>query len=190
MKRMTKPDADIKKDAKDTAGLTQQDTIAPTEDNYAQSLNRRSLDEEKLNIVAFFLDNVEYAFEVSDAVEVLRPRKFTEVPRTPEFIKGILSVRGEMVPVMDLKKRLGMGQFENEASGRILIASVEDLKAGFMVDKMTGVKDVPANCLETLESGQCGIPAGFLKGVIRVIDKGKKDIFLLNTAKLMDFTAA
>src|SRR3990170_2848270 len=115
-----------------------QETAAPTEGNYAESLEHKSGEEEKLHIVSFFLGDVEYALEVTDAVEVLRPREVTEVPRTPEFIKGILSVRGEMVPVMDLKLRLGAGE-AGQRSGRILIASVEEIKAGFTVDRLAGV---------------------------------------------------
>ena len=51
-----------------------QETAAPTEGNYAESLEHKSGEEEKLHIVSFFLGDVEYALEVTDAVEVLRPR--------------------------------------------------------------------------------------------------------------------
>lgn len=160
-----------------------QGTAAPTEDNYAESLEHKPGEEEKIHIISFFLGNAEYALEVTDAVEVLRPREVTEVPRTPEFIRGILSVRGEMVPVMDLKLRLGIGE-AGQRSGRILIAAVEEIKAGFTVDRLAGVKEVPASSLEPLSGGEQEADAPFLKGLIRV---GDVTIRLLNARKLIEF---
>ncbi len=163
-----------------------QEKAAPTEENYTESIERKSGEEEKLRIISFFLGVDEYAFEVADAVEVLRPREITEVPRTPAFIKGILSVRGEMVPVMDLKQRLNAGS-ANGRAGRILITAVEDLKAGFVVDKLSGVKEVPASSLGPANDAPEDPAAGFLKGVIRVKDVV---IRLLDAARLLDFPAS
>ncbi|MBI1911841.1 MAG: chemotaxis protein CheW [Deltaproteobacteria bacterium] len=156
-----------------------QDTVAPTEDNYEESLKKSSQNEEKLSIISFFLGVNEYAFEVTDAVEVLKARQLTEVPRTPEFIKGILSLRGEMIPVIDLKKRLGISLTADKASSRILVAAIEDVKAGFLVDKLSGVKEVSAGAVEVAE------PQKFIKGVIKVYDS---NILLLDTSKLIDFS--
>ncbi|MBI5492117.1 MAG: chemotaxis protein CheW [Deltaproteobacteria bacterium] len=144
----------------------------------------RKAQEERLQIISFFLDGEEYAFEVADAVEVLRPRQMTEVPRTPDFINGILSVRGEMVFVMDLKKRLNIGEAERGGVCRILITSVEDLKAGFLVDRLSGVKDVPVSSIGP--AAHLGDRAAkFLKGVIVTKDR---PIRLLDASKLIDFT--
>jgi purine-binding chemotaxis protein CheW len=159
-----------------------QETVAPTEDNYAESLEQNSVEGEKLQIVSFYLNGEEYAFEVTDAVEVLRPRQVTEVPRTPEFIKGILSVRGEMVPVIDLKKRLGIPpDGTSAAAGRILIAAMEDLKAGFTVDRLAGVKEVPVQSV--VAPGKSD--SGFVKGVIHGADAL---ILLLNISRLVDMS--
>lgn len=162
-----------------------QETIAPTEDVYAESLGRDSADEEKLQIISFYLDDCEYAFEVTDTVEVLKPRQLTEVPRTPDFIKGILSVRGEMVPVIDLKKRLCMDSAGRLHGSRILIAAVEDLKVGFIVDRMTGVKAVPVRFIQS-SADEKGADAGFLKGMIST---GNSQIRLLNIGRLADISA-
>jgi len=159
-----------------------QETAAPTEENYSESLEHKSGEEEKLHIISFFLGEAEYALEVNDAVEVLRPREVTEVPRTPEFIRGILSVRGEMVPVLDLKLRLGVG-VTGERPGRILIASVEDIKAGFTVDRLAGVKEVPASSLGPFNGDELDAP--FIKGLITV---GDNMIRLLSAGRLIEFS--
>ena len=175
---MTRKDANS---AHNEAEETHQDTVAPTEDNYEESLEQNSLEGEKLQIVSFHLNSQEYAFEVTDAVEVLRPRTVTEVPRTPEFIKGILSVRGEMVPVIDLKKRLGIRLDGFNGAGRILIAAMDDLKAGFTVDRLAGVKEVPMQSVVP----STGPNQGFLKGVIHA---GDDPILLLEISLLVDMS--
>lgn len=169
---------------KNREALLRQQTIAPTEDNYSASLEHKAAEGEKLNILSFYLGGQEYAFEVADAVEVLRPRQVTEVPRTPAFIAGILSVRGEMVPVIDLKMRLGGSAVESKPSNRIIIVSVDDLKAGFLVDRLSGVKEVSAKAIDSLIAVP-DLPVSFLKGVIEV---NERKIILLDTAGLTDIS--
>lgn len=140
-------------------------TVAPTEENYLASLEYRGGDEESLSIISFFTGPRECAFEVSDAVEVLRARQITEVPRTPAYILGILSVRGEMVTVIDLRTRFGMER-ASSSSSRILVVTVEDVKAGFLVDRLGCVKAVRAASVGAPADG-LGVPARFMKGVVR-----------------------
>ncbi len=132
-----------------------------------------------LRLVSFFLNGDEYAFEISGAFEVIKPREVTEVPQVPDFIRGILSVRGEMLPVMDLKARLGIASPEDDyISKRILIAGGEECKAGFMVDGIGAIKEFKAKSLKRLKRKQ-----GFLTGT--VTSKGDA-ISLLDIDKLLD----
>jgi purine-binding chemotaxis protein CheW len=158
-------------------------TVAPTEANYLASLEHRGPDEANLNIITFYAGSRECAFEVSDAVEVLRPRQITEVPRTPEYIRGILSVRGEMVTVIDLGMRFGLPPSEVAPSSRIIISTVDDLKAGFLVDRLGGVKAVKAASVEKPASDDSVAPVRFLKGVIRS-DGGS--VLLLDAGALIE----
>lgn len=163
------------------AEAERQSTVAPTVENYDESLEHRKKSAEgTINIISFFLETDEYAFEVSDAVEVLRPRQVTEVPWTPAYINGILSVRGEMVPVLDLKMRLGLGKVNGRPSARILVIAAEDLKAGLLVDRLSGVKEVPARSLEPPSESEP--QAAFMKAVIH---DGEKIIRLLDAGVLI-----
>ncbi len=153
--------------------------IAPAEENYLKSLEQITPDGSSLRVVTFFLNGDEYAFEVVGAVEVVKPREVTEVPQVPEFIKGILSVRGEMVPIMNLKARLGMSSNENDyMMKRILIAGVEERKAGFMVDGMGAVKEFsPAELKRPKQKD------GFLMGTVS--SKGET-IQILDIERLLE----
>ena len=135
-------------------------------------------DDGMLRLVPFSLNGDEYAFEVSGAFEVIRPREVTEVPRVPDFIKGILSVRGEMLPIMDLKARLGMNSPGNDSMvKRILIAGGEECKAGFMVDGIGAIKEFRANRFKRV-----GRKGGFLTGTVTF--KGKT-VRILDIDKLL-----
>ena len=148
----------------------------------AMDAPRIEAQEAMVQVVSFFLSGQEYAFDVADAVEVLKPKEITKVPRTPGFIKGIISVRGEMVAVFDLRERLGVLAGDASAhtrSARILIAGADEVKTGFVVDRMGGVRDYPAASFENnTEPG-----GGFLKGVIRL---DGRVINILDIARLTD----
>ncbi len=138
-----------------------------------------SMDAGMLRVVSFFLNGDEYAFEVAGAVEVIKPREVTEVPQVPEFIRGILSVRGEMIPIINLKARLGMNSSGNDyMMKRILIAGVEKCKAGFMVDGMGAIKEFSPAKLKRPKKKD-----GFLMGTVS--SKGET-INLLDIDRLLD----
>ena len=153
--------------------------IAPTVESYARSLDPMPLDVEMTRVVSFFLDGTEYAFEVTEAFEVLKPGSLTTVPRTPEFIKGILSIRGEMIPVIDIKRRLGLvsqpgGDYSRS---RILVAGTDSRKAGFLVDGVGGVKEFRKSSFK---------PGGEKNGFVKwSVSTGKGAISILDVERLL-----
>lgn len=179
-----RPGTDVYGSGDDGGDRVNQTTVAPTEEDYVASLVHRTLEGQRLLVVSFFLDAEEFALEVTEAVEVLKPRALTTVPRTPEFVKGILSVRGEMVPVVDLKRRLTVGSFDDSAPGRVLVAAMDDVKAGFIVDRMAGVEEIPRKAISPPDGAGERFPRGMLKGIINMAGR---EIKLLNTDNLLDF---
>jgi purine-binding chemotaxis protein CheW len=139
--------------------------------------------------MTFFVDGRECSFEVSNAVEVLKPRPVTAVPHTPDFLLGILSVRGEMLPVIDLRSRLGAPEADDLPLARMLVVSVEDLKAGFIVDRMTGVEEIEKRAVRPPDKDkpEAGFPVEFIRGEIE--QKGRH-ITLLNLKSLLEFTSS
>jgi purine-binding chemotaxis protein CheW len=156
-----------------------QASVAPTAENYLQSLEHVTGEVETLRIISFFLNEDEYAFEVGEAVEVIKPRPITEVPGIPAHILGLLSVRGEMVSIMDLKSRFGLESRScSKFLTRILVAGSEDERTGFLVDRMGGVKELNTDSVEEDE----GL-GGLIKGVVTT--KQGNSIRLLDLEKLL-----
>lgn len=163
------------------------DTVAPTEEEFATSPERKTEEVEGIQLITFALGRKYYAFELEAAVEVIKPRELTEIPRIPEYIKGILSVRGEMVPVVDLKMRLGVGSYDKRSAPRLLITSVDDVKAAFMVDRLCGVEEVPEATVRSPREFKTRIPKKYLKGIIK---HNRRLVRLLDVRAVLDIQQA
>jgi purine-binding chemotaxis protein CheW len=111
-----------------------------------------------------------YAVPVADVREVLKSYYLTTVPNTPDYILGVMSLRGAMLPIIDLCKRFGLAPGAKDEKSRIVVVSSADEEVGLVVDQVTGVfrilpdevKPVPEN----LEQG-----AEFLRGIVRTDDR-------------------
>lgn len=127
-------------------------------------------EEHDLEMLSFRLGSEEYAVLVEDVKEVLKDRELTHVPNAPEQILGVTSLRGTILPVVDLRKRLGLPPGGRDERSRILVVTLEDEDTGIVVDRVTGVVRIaPASIRpapETLEHG-----AEYLKGIARKDDR-------------------
>ncbi len=131
--------------------------------------------------LAFMLGREEYAFKVEDVKEIIRLQQITSVPRAPDFIRGIISLRGVIIPVFDIKKRLGLDETEKTRSTRIIVVSSDGAPHGVIVDKVTGVARLRADGIEPTPAVIGGVGAEYLEGVGRLDDRL---LILFNTARV------
>ncbi len=124
----------------------------------------------EMELLSFRLGGEEYAVLVEDVKEVLKIRDLTMVPNAPDYVLGVMSLRGTMLPVMDLCKRLGVTQASRDEKSRILVVSPDEEDVGLMVDRVSGVLRVMPDAIkpvpENIEHG-----AEFLRGIVRRDDK-------------------
>jgi purine-binding chemotaxis protein CheW len=96
-----------------------------------------------VEFLVFTLAEEHYAFRLSDLQEVMREQIITSVPKMPDFISGITSLRGKIVPVMDLDRRLGIRRGVRRArKGQMLIVKGPKGLIGVIIDKVVGVKRI------------------------------------------------
>ncbi len=133
----------------------------------------------EVEMLSFRLGAEEYAVLVDDVKEVLQIRDLTPVPNAPDYILGVTALRGPILPIMDLCRRLGLPPGTRDDKSRIVVVSVDDDEAGIMVDRVTGVVRISPDTIkpapETIEHG-----AEFLKGIAR---KGERLFILLDLKK-------
>lgn len=104
----------------------------------------------KENLVLFKLNDNLLAFRILDIKEIIRNAELKSLPSQPEFISGILNLRGEAIPIIDLKKRFFLGNESNELYSRIFLVELDNgKKAGFRVDHVIGLKEL--NVITELE---------------------------------------
>jgi purine-binding chemotaxis protein CheW len=132
--------------------------------------------------LAFMLADEEYAVKVEDMREIIRLQHITSVPRSPDFILGITSIRGEIVPVFDIRKRLGLEVREPSRSTRILVISDDGSPHGMLVDSVTGVVRLSAGDIEPPPAVIGGVDAEYLEGVGRA---SGRMLILFNTVKVL-----
>lgn len=102
-------------------------------------------------LVVFKLGKEEYGVSILQVQEIKRMTDITRVPHTPEYIKGVINLRGSVLPVLDLKKRLCLPNAEYTEDTRIIIVNLDDLAVGLIVD---GVSEVTAIAAEQIDSSQ------------------------------------
>ena len=93
----------------------------------------------EVQVVAFKLRDEEYGFDILNVKEIKGLTDITRVPFALDYIKGVINLRGSVLPVIDLKKRLGLQNTEYTADTRIVIVKSDDIEVGMIVDAVTEV---------------------------------------------------
>lgn len=149
-------------------------TIHLAGEKRVESISRRWL--------AFSLGSEDYALDISMIREILKPREITEIPRVPDFLLGIISLRGNIIPIFDLKRRLGLGVGTIDSDSRIIVCQDGDRLAGLLIDRITQVTSIQEEGIEPPPAIFSGRDRALLDGVGRV--QGSV-LILLNIANVL-----
>ena len=141
----------------------------PSEESYLQGVDNghSAIDGETRHLLTFSLGNEEYALDIEQIREIIKPREITDIPRVPPFVLGIVSLRGIIVPIYDLKQRLKLGRVEVAAESRIIVCQEEERIVGLLVDRITQVVRLQDRNLEPPPNVLSGIDRDFVSGVGR-----------------------
>lgn len=131
--------------------------------------------------VGFKLGSEKYAIDIMAIEEILRMTEITPVPKAPEFIEGIVNIRGRVIPVVDLKKKLNIGTVTNSQTSRIIITNINNKKIGFLVDEVEEVLRIESGLIENAPALAVNIDSNYINGVAKT-DKGM--IILLDINKI------
>lgn len=131
--------------------------------------------------VAFRLGAEEYGVSILQIQEIKRMTEITRVPHTPNYVKGVINLRGSILPVIDLKTRLNFTSGEYTDDARIIIVKLEEYSIGIIVDAVSEVLWLPADQVEPSPAFVGELEAEYIRGV------GKVDgrlVILLNMEKV------
>ncbi len=103
---------------------------------------------ELLQLVSFYLGDEEFAMEILKVQEIIRMVDLTRVPNAPDFVEGVINLRGKVIPVIGLRKRFGMAAKEPDKQTRIVVLETHGTVIGFVVDSVSEVLRLPADTVE------------------------------------------
>jgi len=147
----------------------------------SQHEDKEEEEEEQLQLLTFMLGQEEYGLNIMDIKEIIRTRDVTEVPKTPKYIQGILSLRGTIIPVFDVDKRLGLSTGERGSENRIVVVKWQEHLFGFLVDRVVQVLNIPIDRIDPPPE-IFGVEGEFLRGVGKLDDRL---IILLNLGRIL-----
>jgi purine-binding chemotaxis protein CheW len=128
----------------------------------------RAAVEQTEHLATFFLDREEYGVDVRLVQEIRRVTEITQVPRAPEFIKGVINLRGRIIPVIDLKKKLGLGEVGVTKLSRIVVVTLKGRLLGLLVDGASQVLKVPVSLVEPAPEEVVQKGGDYLRGVAKL----------------------
>ncbi|WCK54397.1 chemotaxis protein CheW [Aneurinibacillus sp. Ricciae_BoGa-3] len=138
---------------------------------------------EEIKVIVFRLKEEEYGVEVHQVRSIERMESITRVPRTADFVKGVINLRGVVTPIVDLRGRFGLEETPYTESTRIIIVATGGLEIGLIVDAANDVIDIPVNAIAPPPEVVGGIDAVYLRGVAKL---EKRLLILLNLDNVLN----
>lgn len=122
-------------------------------------------------VVSFNLANEEYAIEITKIKEIILVEGITKVPQMPIYIEGIINLRGNVIPVLDLRKRFGMKNAEIGDETRIVVSRMAEKIIGLIVDSVSQVMKIPKDDIQPPPDTIAGLAGEYLTGVGKVDER-------------------
>jgi purine-binding chemotaxis protein CheW len=124
-----------------------------------------------LHVVTFALGGEEYGVEIAQVQEINRMVTITAVPRTPEFVEGVINLRGRLIPIVDLRSRFGMERSERDKQTRIVVTEIANRRVGMVVDSVSEVLRIPVEKIEAAPELVSSAETQYIRGVGSVGDR-------------------
>jgi len=121
--------------------------------------------------LTFKLGNEEYGLEILKVREIIGLMNITAVPRTPDFVRGVINLRGKVIPVVDLRAKFGMDSTEDTDETCIIVVDVGEVEMGTIVDKVSEVLDIDGGEIEDAPSFGVDVNTDFILGMGRTNDR-------------------
>lgn len=126
---------------------------------------------QEIQVACFRLGQELYGLDIMQIKEIIRPQKLTPVPKAPQFIEGVINLRGVVIPVADMRKRFDQEVHEDLRKNRILVCALADRIVGLLVDEVMEVRRFTRQDVVPAPQFIKGPEADFFLGVARQEDR-------------------
>ena len=135
------------------------------------ALNTKGESTDLLQLVSFKIGNEEFGVDILKVQEINKMVAVTKVPNSPSFVEGVINLRGKVIPIVDLRTRLGLEKVEQTKDTRIIVVDVDSRIIGFIVDSVSEVLRIPVNITEAPPEIATGVNSEFIKSVGKLDDR-------------------
>jgi len=126
---------------------------------------------ELLQLVSFKIANEEFGVDILNVQEINKMTQITKVPNAPEFVEGVINLRGRVIPIIDLRTRLKLEKKEHDKDTRIIVVEIVGRTVGFIVDAVKEVLRIPMNITEAPPEIVTGVDSEFIRAVGKLEDR-------------------
>ncbi|HEY1977322.1 MAG TPA: chemotaxis protein CheW [Candidatus Baltobacteraceae bacterium] len=137
----------------------------------------QQLSGEVVQVVSFRLGGEEYGVDIAQVQEIIRMVEITHVPRAPRFMEGVINLRGQLIPIIDLRTRFGMSRINPTKSTRIVVTEIGNKRVGIVVDSVSEVLNIPIENVEDAPEMVAGVGTEYIQGVGKL---GERLIIMLD----------
>lgn len=126
---------------------------------------------ESVQVVSFKLGSEEYGVDIAQVQEINRMVAVTHVPRAPQFMEGVINLRGQLIPIIDLRTRFAMPRAEHTKNTRIVVTEIGAKRVGMVVDSVSEVLRLPVDQIEPAPDMITGVETEYIRGVGKIDDR-------------------
>ncbi len=127
--------------------------------------------------LTFKLADEEYGLEILKVQEIIQMQEVTSVPKTPDFVRGVINLRGKVIPVVELKKKFGMDSSEDTDKTCIIVVQIGEgdttMTVGVIIDAVSEVLDIGSNNIQETPSFGSDVNTDFILGIGKIGDNVK-----------------
>ena len=124
-----------------------------------------------LQQVVFRLDKEEYGLDIMKVNGIERYQEVVKIPNAPEYIEGMINLRGEVLPIFSLRTKFNLDRKETDDDTKIIVAYTQDIKIGFVVDAVQEIMQINEEDVEPAPPIVTGIDRKYIKSVAKVEDR-------------------
>ncbi len=139
-------------------------------------------DDELLQLVTFSIGEEEFGVDILKVQEIIRTMEITKVPRAPQFVEGVINLRGKVIPIIDLRRRFSLNHKAHDSHTRIIVIEINNMIVGFVVDSVSEVLRIPISTVEPPPPVVAGLESDYISGVGKLHDRL---LILLDLDKLL-----
>ncbi|MFZ5810621.1 MAG: chemotaxis protein CheW [Thermodesulfobacteriota bacterium] len=132
---------------------------------------QKKQDAELMQLVTFSIGEEEFGVDILKVQEIIRMMEITKVPRAPDFVEGVINLRGKVIPIIDLRKRFGLSTRDHDKHTRIIVIEINNMIVGFVVDSVSEVLRIPSNTVEPPPPVVSGLESEYISGVGKLEDR-------------------